>query len=189
LEVLVALAIFALVSAIAFRGLTLILDTRQRVTEEGRKWQDLSRLHSRLQQDFSQIVDRPVRNSGGLEMPAFFGNFNPIGEEEALFTFTRMGLAGQTDRAQNLQRLGYRLRGDKIQMLSWASLDQAPRESPLVDEVLSGVASLQAAYLDSTGVWQDHWPTQGQYIPPPRAVKLTLVLTTGESILWQLLIQ
>lgn len=189
LEVLVALAIFALVSLMAFRGLTMMLDTRAHVTQQGQKWQDLSRLYVRLQQDLSRVVYRPIRNTWGTEVAAVVGEPNPIGEDDALFAFTRMGLAGQTGRLQGLQRFGYRLRGDKIQMLSWASLDQAPRTHPMVDEVLSGVESLKAVYLGSSGAWHDHWPITNQQPIPPAAIKLNLVLTTGERIEWLFVVQ
>ena len=122
-------------------------------------------------------------------MAALVGELNPVGEDAALLSFTRMGLAGQTDRSQNLQRLGYRLRGDKIEMLSWSSLDQAPRERPVLDEVLTGVAKLEADYLDSAGHWQNHWPVSGQLTNPPAAVRFTLVLNTGETIIWQFIVQ
>lgn len=189
LEVLVALAIFALVSLMAFRGLTMMLDTREQVTQQGQKWQDLSRLYVRLQQDLSRVVYRPIRNTWGTEVAAVVGEPNPIGEDDALFAFTRMGLAGQTGRMQGLQRFGYRLRGDKIQMLSWASLDQAPRTHPMVDDVLSGVESLKALYLGSAGGWHDHWPITNQPPIPPAAIKLNVVLTTGERIEWLFVVQ
>ena len=189
LEVLVALAIFALVSAMAFSGLTTMLDTRLRVTQEGKKWQDLSRLYARLQQDLSSLANRPIRNTWGTEEPALLGDPHPIGENAALLALTRMGLAGQTGKLQGLQRFAYRLRGDKIEMLSWSSLDQAPRMHPNVDELLSGVSSLQANYLDAHGVWQDHLPLTNQPAIPPVAVKFILALTTGERIDWQFVVQ
>ncbi|MDD4962642.1 MAG: type II secretion system minor pseudopilin GspJ [Gallionella sp.] len=189
LEVLVALAIFALVSVMAFRGLTMMLDTRERVTQQGQKWQDLSRLYVRLQQDLSRVVNRPIRNSWGTEVAALVGEPNPVGDDDALLSFTRMGLAGQTGRLQGLQRFGYRLRGNKVEMLSWTSLDQAPRVRPMVDEVLSGAASLKANYLDMTGTWHDRWPMTNQQPVPPVAVKLNLVLLTGEHIEWLFVVQ
>ncbi len=100
-------------------------------------------------------------------------------------SFTRLGWAGQTDRSQNLQRVGYRLRAQRIELLSWSSLDQAPRERPVVDALLEGVTSLQAEYLDAAGRWQNHWPITGQFAAPPLAVKWSLVLDSGEKISWQ----
>lgn len=185
LELLVALAIFALMGAMAFRGLTVILDTRQQVTDSGRKWQDLSRLQVRLQQDLAQVVLRPIRDTRGVEMPNFVGELNPVGEDAALLSFTRMGWAGQSDRSQNLQRVSYRLREQRIELLSWSSLDQAPRERPVVDTLLEGVSSLQVDYLDAAARWQNHWPIAGQFALPPVAVKWTLVLNSGEKIVWQ----
>ncbi len=189
LEILVALAIFALISAFSFRGLSLILDTRTRVTQETRKWQDLSRLSVRLQQDLSSVINRPIRNNGGTEIACFTGDANPIGEDAPLFAFTRLGLPGQTDKSQNLQRVGYRLRGTTLEMLSWTHLDQGMYERPVVDELLTGLASLNVQYLDAGNAWQNNWPMRYQSSLPPRAVKLTLVLTTGEKIIWQLFVQ
>lgn len=185
LEVLVALSIFALVSAIAFRGLNLIMDTRARVTEEGRKWQDLSRLYVRMKQDLSMTVNRPVRDSRDLPATAVSGDPNPVGEDNALISVTRSGLAGQQGSLQGLQRFGYRLRGDKVEMLSWPVLDQAPRSRPVADELMGGVASMDAKYLDAGGLWQDRWPMPGHIADLPVAVKVSLVLASGEQIMWQ----
>lgn len=182
LEMLVALSIFALISVMAYRGLNLVLETREKVTAEGRKWQDITRLFSRLEQDFTMAVNRPVRDSRDLPMPALVGDPQPVGEDGALIAFTRMGLAGQRGALQDLQRFGYRLRGEAVEQLVWPVLDQAPRTRPAADELLTGVRALEARYLGRGGTWQDRWPLPGQPAELPAAVEVTLVLATGERM-------
>ncbi len=80
LELLVALAIFALMSAMAFRGLNVMLDTRQQVTSNGRKWQDLARLQTRLQQDLAQVVLRQSATRVAWKCRVLSGNSIRLGK-------------------------------------------------------------------------------------------------------------
>ncbi len=185
LEILVALAIFALLAAMAFRGLTLLLDTRQQVTASGDKWQQLARLHSRLKQDFASVALRNLRDTRGVEIASFVAEPNPVAEDAALLSFSRMGLAGQGGSLQNLQRIGYRLRNQRLEMLTWSSLDQAPRARPQVEVVFEGVQSLQSRYLDMGGQWRDYWPLANQASMPPLAVQWQLTLLDGSRLDWR----
>ncbi len=180
LEMLVALSIFAVLSTMAYRGLNLMLETREQVSAAGRKWQDLARVFARMEQDFAATVDRPVRSAGDLPLPPLLGNPVPVGEDDALVEVTRLGYPGQQGSLQGLQRSGYRLRGQTLEVLAWPVPDRAPRTRPAADELLGGVQALEARYLARNGAWQDRWPLPGQALPA--AVEIALVLTSGERV-------
>ncbi len=67
-ELLVALAIFALVAAFAYRSLAAMLETRQALERETRKWRDASLLVGRLERDLAAVLDRVARGSSGTEL-------------------------------------------------------------------------------------------------------------------------
>ena len=182
LELVVALAIFALISVFAYRALDLVLDTRAKVTAEGKKWRDITLLFTRLEQDLSRLANRPVRDSRDLVSPALLGEPVAVGEDDAQLAFTRMGLEGQSGVLNDVQRLGYRLRNGKVEMLIWSVLDQAPRTRPEVESVLSGVKTMELRYLGADGAWWPLWPKPGAPGELPRALEVTLELMSGERM-------
>ena len=50
-ELLVALAIFAIMTGFAYRGLTAMLDSREALQRESRKWRDVALFVSRVERE------------------------------------------------------------------------------------------------------------------------------------------
>ena len=73
-ELLVAVAIFGILSAFAYRALTVVLDSRGRIEQENRKWRELALFFARLEQDVATAVPRPVRDPGDVLSPALAGS-------------------------------------------------------------------------------------------------------------------
>lgn len=184
IELLVALVILTLLSVAGYRGLDAVLQARERVAAETRKWQHLSFFFARMNQDLAQVVQRPVRDEDGvIYRAAFVGNAVTVGENDAELIFTRAGTYSPQGLAlQAPQRIGYRLEQGAIVMLRWPSLDQAPRVKPVRYTVLEGVREFKLRYLDVSRIWQLQWLFP--YNPPqiPQAVEVTLTLVGGEVI-------
>ena len=181
IEVMVALTIFALMSGVAYRGLGAVLDARERVDRETRKWRDVSLAFVNIQQALFAAVDRSIRERNGAPAPAFVGNAG-VRADEAQLAFTRMGFPGHRGVLADLQRVGYRMKGDRIEQLIWPVLDQAPRTEPHASELLSGVASFTLRYLSRDGAWRASWPIAGDEAAMPAAVEMTLDLASGERV-------
>lgn len=181
IEVMVALTIFALMSGVAYRGLGAVLDARERVDRETRKWRDVSLAFVNIQQALFAAVDRSIRERNGRVAPAFSGNAS-VRADEAQLSFTRTGFHGHRGVLADLQRVGYRLREDRIEQLIWPVLDQAPRTEPHASDLLGGVASFKLRYLSRDGAWHMSWPMAGDDSITPAAVEMTLGLVTGEQV-------
>jgi len=181
-ELLVALAIFSVMSVVSYRGLNAVLETREHLMDDNRKWRELAVFFGQMKESVTNIVSRPVRDSGDLQSPAFLGKPDAVGENDAQLIFTRMGLPGQQGHLGDLQRVGYRLRDRSIELLVWPVLDQAPHTRPSVSLVLGHVSSFVVRYLDDRGAWQEKWPVIGQNNALPRAVEVRLVLESGEQV-------
>lgn len=181
-ELLVALVILTLLSVAGYRGLDAVLQARERVAVETRKWQHLAFFFSRMGQDIAQAIKRPVRNAEGVgQLAAWLGNAVTVGEDDAELIFTRAGVPDQGMALQGPQRIGYRFEQGNIVLLRWPALDQAPRTKPARYTVLEGVREFKLRYLDASGVWQFQWqPTQKDLLPV--AVEVQLTLTGGELI-------
>ena len=183
IELLVALVILAVISVAGYRSLDAVLQTRERVATETRKWQHLAFFFARLNQDLAQVVQRPVRNEDGVIVrAAMVGNLVTVGEDDAELIFTRAGIPDQGAALQAPQRIGYRLDQGNIVMLRWPALDQAPRVRPVRYPVLEGVRDFKLRYLDKSRIWQLQW--QYQPNPPniPMAIEITLTLVSDEVI-------
>jgi general secretion pathway protein J len=183
IELLVALVILTLISVAGYRGLDAVLQTRERVAVETRKWQHLAFFFARMNQDIAQAVRRPVRDeSGTVVRAAWLGNTVAVGEDDAELIFTRAGIPDQGLAMQAPQRIAYRLEQGSIVMLRWPSLDQASRVRPVRYPVLEGVREFKLRYLDRDGIWQLQWQYPTDLIKLPVAVEITLTLVGGEII-------
>lgn len=185
IELLVAVAIFGVLSGIAYRALTVVLDSRVRIEQENRKWRDLGTFFARLEQDIGAVTPRPIRDAGDRIVPALVGAPTVAQANEGTLMLTRTALAITREAADPPRRLGYRLRGDVVELLSWSALDQGTRDSPRAVTLLNGVTELQLAYFDRRGQKHTAWPppgTSGPAVVIPNAVEVSLTLASGERI-------
>lgn len=180
-EVLVALTIFALMSVLAYRGLTAVMQTREHLTEDNRRWRDIALTFAQLEQDMDLAVDRPVRDNGDLPLPSLVGNPQPSSANDAQLSFSRMGMAWQTGVLADMQRHGYRLNNGTLEQLVWPVLDRAPRSEPIVHPLLERVNRFELRYLDGSGNWQSRWPLPGRSALPA-ALEVILELDNGTIV-------
>jgi len=177
-ELLVALAILALLSLMGYRAVASLTDSEVRLTAETARWRSLEALFARLEADLRQAQPRPVRR-GNEVVPAWLGAVDPDGN--AILEFSRAGPEFSLEPGSAGQRLGYRLRSGTVEVLYWPYLDAAPSTAPTAYALADGIARLTLAYLDSGGTWRERWPVLGD-APLPRAVRVTVVLAPGERV-------
>jgi len=183
IELLVALAIFAIMSGFAFRGLTAMLDSREALAKESRKWRDLSLFVGRVERDIAAVLPRTATSASGTPLAALSSAVDaapgPVG-----LALTRSGnmLAGNASAAP--QRIAYRLREGRVERLAWAGVDAAPRDEPAGTPVLAEATNLTFRFLDpKSSEWRGDWGLPGNAAASlPAAVEMTLVLASGERI-------
>jgi general secretion pathway protein J len=183
IELLVALFVFAILAITAYRGLNAVTQTRAHIDQETRKWQALERFFARLDGETAQVLERPVRTANGAEAPAWVGA--PLATsslEEVQLAFTRNGGFDADGSPLPPQRIGYRLRQDKLELLRWTALDSAPYNVPTVDTLLEGVSEFNLRYLTSQMTWEKQWPPVVANAPLPKGVEVELVLKSGEKL-------
>ena len=180
-EMLVALTIFALMSVLAYRGLAAVMQTREHLTEDNRRWRDIALTLAQLEQDMDLAVDRPVRGNGDLPLPALVGNPQTVNANDAQLSFSRMGMAWQTGVLADVQRHGYRLNNGTLEQLVWPVLDRAPLTEPAVHLLLERVNRFELRFLDGSGNWQPRWPLPG-VAALPAALEVVLELDGGVAV-------
>lgn len=172
LELLVALAIFAVLSVMAYGGLRSVLDTRERTDAEAERLAEIQTAMLLFGRDVRQVVARPIRDIYGDQQPPFRAVYSGNPRLE----LTRGGYRNPMEPARSaLQRVGYALEEGVLYRVFWPVLDQGQDTEPDRMRLLGEVEELELRYLDAQGVWHDAWPPVDQGVGPaglPRAVEL-----------------
>ena len=155
-EMLLALAIFGVISVLAYRATAALTDGEAQLSREAQRWRTLEALFARFETDIRQAVPRASRTSSGIE-PAWLG-LPADSAGNAALVFTRAGSEFTDDPGMAGQRLGYRLRGHAVEIAYWPGLDNAGNVEPAVYTLAEGVGTFRLAYLTQGGSWRDHWP-------------------------------
>jgi general secretion pathway protein J len=178
IELLVALAILALLSVLGYRAVSSLTDSEVRLTEEATRWRVLDQFFTRLEADMREALPRPARTEGGIE-PAWVGNTTADGNAE--LRFSRAGAEFALEAGSAGQRIGYRFRDNAVEIVYWPYPDVSPAATPVSYVLASGISRFHIDYLDPAGGWRDRGPMRDD--PPlPRAVRVELVLGSGETI-------
>ena len=186
-EVLVSLAIFAVLALISYRTLDSLFTTRERLQQSSTLLRDQSLFFTRLESDFNAILPRAIINADNLPEPAL-QIVAPLNERDALIRFSRAGFVSHSGSSAAPQRMGYRLRDGNIELLIWSGIDLAPRAEPVAHTALSGVREFRIRVLetprDQPAVWRNEWKSirTEDLTRLPRAIEVTLTPTAGSSL-------
>jgi general secretion pathway protein J len=178
IELMIALAILGLVAVFAYRALASLTDSEAQLSAEAQRWKELDALFARLEADMREALPRDARTGIRTE-PAWLGDVDASGNAE--LRFSRAGPEFLPEPGSAGQRIGYRLRGDAIEVQYWPRLDQPTTVVPQPYALIDGVAAFRVAYLDSAGAWRERWPALGES-PVPRAVRVGIRLIGGDEI-------
>lgn len=177
LELLIAIAVFAVMSAMAYGGLnSVILNTTHSKIA-------LERIHAVqhalfvMGRDLTQIVPRDIRDEFGNVQPYLSTNNNT----DYLLEFTRGGHRNPAKlKRSNMLRIAYKYEDNKLNRFFWPQLDRVQGMDPYEKILLDDVTQIQLKYLDETGNWQSQWPpasnTGATTSPRPVAIELRIEL-------------
>ncbi|MFO7642096.1 MAG: type II secretion system minor pseudopilin GspJ [Candidatus Competibacteraceae bacterium] len=180
LELLVALAVFAILATAAYSGLRNVLFTRVAVEAQTQRLAAVQLAIHRLIQDLEQAAPRGIRDEYGEPQAAMLGD-ELAGERLIL---TRAGWANPLGQPRaSLQRVAYRLRDGQLWRLYWPVLDRGGLIEPRETRVLDQVREFRIRFLDQSGSWRNDWPPPASagsspqdLAPLPRAVEISLTL-------------
>lgn len=185
-ELLVAVAILAVISAMAYSGLVQVENARKQISVSEARLTEIQLAFLNFERDLQQVVHRPVRNQYDVERPSV------AGQGEYLMELTRTGVRNPAHVARSLlQRVAYVVEEDNLERLNWLVLDQAQDSVPVKLTLLKKITSIEIRFLDISGEWSNYWPPQASIassstapLPDafPRAVSVKLVLPDVGSI-------
>jgi general secretion pathway protein J len=184
LELLVAIAIFALISGMVYGGLQGVMQQRQLTAEQAARMADLQLAYRIMSRDMEQLVERGIRNQFGDEVGPLVGGSGFTGVE-----FTRAGYPNPAGFLRSdLQRVAYIPDEDRLLRQTWRVLDRAQDSEPDEQVLVEDMTEFSMRFLDQADEWQDNWPplqTAGdQAVGLPRAVEVTLDLNDMGLLTW-----
>jgi general secretion pathway protein J len=185
LELLVAIAIFSLLSVIAYSGIRSVITSREVVDENMTRLAELQRTVLSLGDDLRQATSRGIRDEYGDQQKAFISAPLTADTGEIRLELTRAGYPNPLGTTRsNLQRVAYLVEDHTLYRLSWPNLDRAPDELPRKTALCSHIDGLSLRYLDFDRNWHEQWPPlkSGDAGTLPQAVEITLELADWGDI-------
>lgn len=183
LELLVALTIFAIISAALHGSLVSMIDTRQQLEDASNNLREIQTALRIIERDVMQSVDRPIRTRYEPEMPAMLGYDAPVSLE--------LTINGRRNPAwlqrSSLQRVAYRLEDEQLIKDVWPVLDRDVDVKPFSQVILRGVRNFEVVFVGADDQIFPTWPPNdgsSETIDPglPRALHLYLDVASWGAI-------
>lgn len=152
LEMLIALAVFAVIGVMSSQILGGIVDMSGTVRERSERLAELQRAFFVVGRDLEQLTRRPVRDTFGDTTAA-------IAIGEPLIEFTRHGWQNplRSPRSE-LQRVAYGVSEENLVRMFWPVLDRGPDTEPVRQVLLEDVRDVEFVAHDEEGDDYRHWP-------------------------------
>jgi len=184
-ELLVAIAIFVIVGALAMGGYNELVKQANLVEMNNARSRAVQAAVQRLAQDFATLEPRPVREPlGDSFQPALHAD----ARTDYLVDLTRSGWSNPAGVPRStLQRVTYRLEEDRLRRDYWYVLDRTLSAEPASTVLLDRVTEVKLRYMDANRRWHQQWPPNGYSAPDmlrvrPIAVEITLELEDWGTI-------
>ncbi len=183
LELLVAMAVFAVIGVGAYTALFSVLDAREATQRQAERLAAVQRSVDALVRDLRQAVERPVRSVKPAQRAPLLAQRG----QQALLTLTRGGWLNPADLPRStLARVSWSLRDGRLRRRIKEQPDARARPNQRPDRVyLREVESVELRFRDGEGNWQDQWPplnTRSDAAGLPLAVEFTITLTDWGEI-------
>lgn len=156
IEMLVALAVFAVIGLMSNQLLMQIIDMGELTEARGGRFVEAQRAIEIIRRDVQQLAHRGVRDELGDSRPGF--EIDEFGLPE----FTRRGWANPLGHNRSgLQRVAYASVEGALFRLYWPVLDRAPDSLPMRQLLLNDIVDLEVLAVDANGVEHRYWPPAG----------------------------
>ncbi len=186
LELLVAVAIFSVLSAMAYGGLRNVIDNSQQTDLSMQRLQEVQLAVLKISRDFSQMSQRSIRDEYGNRQDYLLSGLGG----DIVIEFSRNGRRNPAElQRSHLQRVAYKLEENQLYRLDWQHLDRPQEMQPYESVLLTEVESVSIRFLDTNNEWHDQWPPlntsvqAGDMSESLSAVELTLELTDWGEIM------
>lgn len=159
LEVLIAIAIFSLVSLSSFTIFDSVLKGDATAKDRSERQNELQRAFLIIERDITQIARRSIRYEGEAPYAQYIqGASDSFESEDQAIAFARQGWTnpGLLLPRSDIQPVAYRLFEEKLERLHANFVDSVVGEEPKVRTLIKDVTSITFDYYDGQK-WQKTW--------------------------------
>ena len=169
LEILIAMAVFAIMSVMAYSGLRVLLDARAATSLRSERLAELQITLYLLGEDLAQSITRPVRDEYGTQEPGSRGGTRSEVSGELLSLSRSVPAWSAYQAGSQLQRISYRFEQGSLYRLAWTTLDRTQqteyRRRKLID-----LERIHLRFFDQD--WTDSWSSS----TTPKAVEIVFTI-------------
>ncbi len=172
LEVLIAIAIFSVVSLASFTIFDTVLRGDENSKMRSERQNELQRAFLLMERDFTQIAKRTMRINGEAPGTSFLQTADDsfLADEQAI-AFVRNGWTnpGLLLPRSDMQSVAYRLVDETLERLHYNFVDAVVGQEPRIRPLISQVTSLSFEFYDGSK-WQKEW--SGKTLPQAIAIEI-----------------
>lgn len=154
LELLVAVSVFAILSAMAYGGLDTLTRQQEWLHERQMAWKQFSLFWVQWEQDIQHAVARPIRSETGQQQAALLLSAQTI-------SWTRNGVFDLNGNARQLQRIQWDWSDDAMHRSSWSVLDRGRNNAIYRRSAMDNIIDVQVEVFSKAQGWQNRWPVSG----------------------------
>lgn len=148
IEVMVALAVFAVLGTLTYRGTAQLILARTQIEQELERWREIDRALQIIETELIHIV-APAIPAGSTRTPALRVLQSELASELQLLSLSP---------AAGVERVSFEFRDE---VLSWVRRPEAqPAATPERDILLERIDAVRWRFLTPAG-WNDTWPAPG----------------------------
>lgn len=178
IEILVAMAILAVIGVGALSLLNAATQTSDKIRHDGGRLNDVQRTFLFISNDMQQLTTRAVRDEYGDNLPSIKS------DQQASAPYVRFTRLGRRNPAKlvrsNLEHLIYSVEDNQLIRTSFTYSDGMSESLGQKRPILDNVTDMKVTFFDGEE-WNDYWPLvqspeEPQYMQLPVAVRLQLEL-------------
>lgn len=182
IEILVAMAIFAVIGLASTGVLNSVINSDQLSTERFKKLEELQRVMLIIERDVLQIVPRSLRVNGEAISMVISGGEGVLNSDFDGLGFVRGGWHNPQMLLprSTLQAVGYRIQENQLQRLYGNYVDNIIGHEPKVRVLLTEIEDFKVSFLTDIAQLEDPEDWEESYASDtlPMAVSITIVSKT-----------
>ncbi len=173
IEIMVAMAIFSILSLLAYGGLESVIRNKTSTDKELQRIHQLQMTMMSFQHDFEQLANREGHDEFGTTLLKLTTR-----NDNLLVDFTRTGWRNPAKlQRSSLQRVAYRLDENSLYRLSWPYVDRALDNQVIETLLIDNIEDIKIRFLGNNKEWINDWPDANAALgntEQPIAIEITL---------------
>ncbi len=178
LELIVAMAIFALIGVMAYGGLAAMMKNAEGTRLAEAQLAEMQRGLRVLDDDMSLVINRPVRDGlGSVRLALQSGQ-----DGRSVLEFTRTARVREAGMLSPYSRVRYRLENDTLWRDEWNPPDATRLEPDQSVRLWQNVRQMRLTFLEDgkeSNVWP---PPNAERMSLPQAISVQLLLADGREL-------